>query len=234
MAIPMTHLMKQINAELKAMNPAFKSFKQTEFNTKENAKELLKLYEEGLSTHPRARILRLKIAKPQDALPENEHIPSIYLDDAIKSIFGIHNQPLIKSIRDPEYVSANNYNSECDCTSKCKNCGAYCNQHPIILKVEKWLHYSQVIDKIVKWINLHQNWDGTEKDKYIQILQTIKSIDLLEKDSDTSHLLNFLRQYKINQATTAEAKYLITLELPNISSFETAKKVVIYSSINKH
>lgn len=144
---------------------------------------------------------------------------------AVRELFKLTNNALIQKIIDPYYY-------------------AYCDQNPedgefdfgteIQLKIDSWVKYCKQIDLCyLQYKQDKELWSKSAKDKrdYKQYWKDLAQKELFKNNENVKSYIEFLDSgYRLNQKVRLKAKYLVSLEFPNIN-YEIAKKIVETSSL---
>lgn len=230
MATPkLTIEQQQINKMLK--DRGYYTYKYADFNKDENAIELHKLFiNKDTKWDANIKLDWFIFKKLRDKKLHNNPVNwDIEYDRlATKMLFGIDNEALLQKVTHTEY-------------------GVYCEQDTITgeyyfddklqSKVDSWIKYCHSIDRCLQQYSIDQAiWSKSAKNKreYKKYWKDFSQQPLILNDTNNIiHTYNkFLDDnYGLNQSTRAKAKFLLSLELPNISTYKIAKEIVETSEL---
>lgn len=140
---------------------------------------------------------------------------------------GLHNQPLIDQIADSAYLLTG-------MTYTCHECGHTIEADDIQAKIDAWVLYCLRVDKAVLAMKeFPKTWNKMNKKQKAEYLEPVKLIALAANNPTLNVILHFAENYGRHQSVRAQANALLVLQLPNITTFDIAKKVTNDTSLNK-
>ncbi|MDD3597087.1 hypothetical protein [Sulfuricurvum sp.] len=218
---------QQINEDLIAENG--KAFTAYEFDNKHDAMTLLAMkngtYISEL-TDPLEKAFEYrnyiravtKTAQAHDVLD---------IKSATARALGLSHKPLIEQIADDRYLLTG-------MTHPCPECGHTESTNELQTKIDAWVSYCSMVDKaILAMKKFPKTWDNMKKKQKAEYLKPLKSIALATNDPMLNVILHFAENYGRNQGARAQANALLAQQLPNITTFDIAKKVTANTSLNK-
>lgn len=220
MAIPMTTIEKQINADLKELNSE-KQFTELEFRTNPNAIKLLAMYEPNYVSDldPYESIFELdsllcKVAGSQD-------LDQIEINVSTANALGLTKKKLIKKIAHPDY------REKCGVANTCGSCGSVYDMSDLDMKLKKWKWYCQLVEQYIDYMNeyLPKGKDTAPSKKHIASLKVLSEVPFI-KNIQLDGFLYFYNTYGKNSRKKAKADFLLDLHMPNITDYDTALEVV--------
>lgn len=230
MATPkLTPEQQEINDMLKERG--YYPYKYYDFSKDENAIELYRLFlNKDTSWNASLKLDGFLLNKLRNKKRPDHPVTweSEYDRLATKMLFGMTNEALLLKVMDVEYGTL------CE---QDKLTGEYRFDSRIQKKVDDWISYCKTLDRCFEQYQADVSiWSKSAKAKKAYKLQwkELSETPLLRRDPENivhSYCQFLENNYGINQRTKAKAKFLLYLELPNISEYKIAKKIVETSSL---
>lgn len=223
MAKPKTKLQKEIDKELKKINPNFSLFTEEEYRTNTDALKIQVLFSEfklADKDNYFEKITEKEKLLHDIAGVEYKHWETLELEqyDETAKILGLINESLIHQIKHIDYFKSY------------MQVGEYKYESHFVKKLEKWVEFCNMIDTMVEYIKIEiPNWNkmkSKEKKIYIDSWKMIQKAPFMKESTNLRHFIIFLTNFGLHQHKRAKADYLISLGLPNIDNEEVALKVL--------
>ncbi len=218
---------KEINKELTALGG--KAFTEPEYRTHQDAMTLLSMKEGSY---------KFESSDSIDRMGEYRHFLRIIsqtteeffvkdIKEATSRALGIQHKPLINEIADAAYMFTG-------MTHSCHECGHTTEADDMQAKIDSWVNYCSMVDKaIIAMKKFPKSWDDMKKKQKDEYLKPLKSIALATNDPMLNVILHFAENYGRHQGVRAQANALLVQQLPNITTYDIAKKVTTHTSLNK-
>lgn len=234
MAKKLSHLQREINAELKAENGKRKSFTELEYRTNEDAITLLSM-KDGTYKFESSDVIDHMGEYRQFLRIISQTTEEFFVKDikeATARAFGIQHNPLINEIADAAYMFKG-------MTNTCPECGHATEANDLQQKIDIWIHYCAMVKEYIKFIkDTFPNWDKMkpkEKDEVLHYWKLLANAPFSRQQAPfLSLFIDFIdNNYQLNQDKEAKANMLLRLNFPCITTIEIARDVTTYSSLNK-
>ncbi|HEX5329984.1 hypothetical protein [Sulfuricurvum sp.] len=227
MAKVRSEIQKEINKDLVVMGG--KSFSAEEYEENEKAKKLLAMkngtYVSELTDPLEIAFEYQNYIRTVTQTTQAHDVTEIR--NATEKVLGLHNQPLIDQIADSAYLFTG-------MTYTCPECGHAIDSDDIQAKIDAWVLYCSMVDKAVLAMKeFPRTWNNMKKKQKAEYLKPLKSIALATNDPMLNVIIHFAENYGRHQAVRAQANALLAQQLPNITTFDIAKKVTNDTSLNK-
>lgn len=163
----------------------------------------------------------------KEKLENAKDINATMIKKKTAEVLGLHNQPLIDQIADSAYLLTG-------MTYTCPECGHTIDSDDIQAKIDAWVLYCSRVDKAVLAMKeFPKTWNNMKKKQKAEYLKPLKSIALATNDPMLNVIIHFAENYGRHQGVRAQANALLAQQLPNITTFDIAKKVTNDTSLNK-
>jgi len=144
---------------------------------------------------------------------------------AVTHLFGLkHNPTLCEKIMHLSYEIACNQDDE----------GNVYFDHSLQVKVDEWVAHCKAIDScFAQYAKDKKEWSGSasDKKKYKQKWKELSLQPILNNSLAPVYAAFLTKEYGLNQKTKAKVEFLLSLQLPNISSSKIAKEIVQSSTL---
>lgn len=227
MAVPKSDIQKEINQDLIAENG--KVFSEVEFRNNKDAIILLAMKN---GTYVSELTDPLEIAFEyrnyiRTVTQTTQAHDVLDIRSATARALGLQHKPLINQIADSAYLFAG-------MTYTCHECGHTTDTDDIQARIDTWVHYCTIIDKLIHSMRIQfPTWDKMSIKQKNQHIKPWKLLTNVANMPELNVLIHFLENFGMNQGALAKANVLLMQQLPNITTLEIAKAVTIHTSLNK-